>query len=240
MNTQNYENSRSTLAPVLRIGGIAALALILYSIATMIIWFAVGGQPKTALEAFALLQENKVIGLLRLDALMVVCLPLFYLFFAGICAALWKTDGPAAGLAAALAFVGVTLLLATGSVASMAYLSGRYAEAASEAQKALYLAAGEAVIAADYWHATGPAVGGILMQLAGLSISVIMLRGEVFGKGAAIAGIITYALDLAHILVAPFSEDASVAFMIIGGTAYLVWFPLVGWKLLQLSKRTAV
>jgi hypothetical protein len=239
MKTQSSENGSSALSQLLRIGGWAAMALIVYCIATMIILSVVGGQPDSAQEAFTLLRENKLVGVLRLDGLMVVCMPLFYLFFAGICAALWKTDGPVAGLATALTFIGVTLVLATGSVTSMVYLSDRFADAATEAQKALFLAAGEAVIASDMWHGTGPAMGGILMQLAGVWISVIMLRGKVFGKATAIAGIVTYALDLAHILVAPFSVNASVVFMIIGGTAYLVWFPLVGRRLLQLSKASA-
>jgi hypothetical protein len=144
-----------------------------------------------------------------------------------------------AGLATAIAFIGVTLFISTPSVTSMLYLSGKYAGAVTEAQKTLYLAAGEAVIASDMWHATGPVLGGILMQGAGVVFSVLMLRGTIFGKVTAVIGILIYGLDLAHILIAPFSVNASAVFMIIGGTAYLVWFPLAGWRLLRLSKASA-
>lgn len=235
MNEHNFELRDSNLKVLYRIGGAAAMMLLIYTIIVMIIAFGVGGEPSSAEETFALLQENRLVGLLRLDAWTIIGLPLYYLFFAGICAALWKTHGAEAGLAAALAFVGVTLFLATPSVTSMVYLSGKYAEAATEAQKSLYLAAGEAVTASNMWHGIGPAMGGIHMQTAAIWLSVLMLRGNVFSKITAVIGVLTYGLDLAHIVFSFFAPDVGVVFMMIGGTLYLVWFPLVGRRLLQLG-----
>ncbi|MGB7538379.1 MAG: hypothetical protein WBM17_07555 [Anaerolineales bacterium] len=225
------------MSRICRIGGVAAWTLFVYTILVMIIAFGLGGAPSSAEETFALLQENRMVGLLRLDAWTLAGMPLYYLFFAGICAALWRTDGPLAGLATALAFIGVTLFLSTPSVTSMVYLSGKYAGAVTEAQKSLYLAAGEAVIASDLWHATGPVLGGILLQGAGVVLSVLMLRGTIFGKVAAVIGILTYGLDLAHIVFGFFAPDVSVGLMIVGGTLYLVWFPVAAWKLLRSSNK---
>jgi hypothetical protein len=49
-----------------RPGGVAARLLVVYSLATMVQLAVLGGQPGTAAEAFRLLQEDKVVGLLRL------------------------------------------------------------------------------------------------------------------------------------------------------------------------------
>jgi hypothetical protein len=40
----------------------------------------VGGPPDSAAEAFRALQQNKLLGLLRLDFATVLVLPLYYLF----------------------------------------------------------------------------------------------------------------------------------------------------------------
>ena len=58
-----------------RTGGIAALILIVYSLATIVQLIVLGGQPATAAEAFRLLQSNRIIGLLRLDLPTVIAMP---------------------------------------------------------------------------------------------------------------------------------------------------------------------
>jgi hypothetical protein len=150
--------------------------------------------------------------------------------------ALRRTDDPGATLATVFAFIGVTLVLATPSALSMATLSDKYALAKSDAVKMQLLAAGEAVLASDLWHATGAFVGGILLQSAALLISFVMLRGKIFSKATAYVGILTHGLDLAHILVGLILPKLSFVLMAIAGPLYLLWFPLVGRTLLQLGR----
>ncbi len=119
-----------------KLGGATALILLVYSLVTMVLLVVVGGQPETAQEGFAILQNNRLVGLLRLDVLTIlVYMPLYYLLFLGLYAALKKTQPAAATLAFVLAFAGVTLFLATPSVFSWLALSDRFAAATSEAQK---------------------------------------------------------------------------------------------------------
>jgi hypothetical protein len=73
-------------------GGIAALILIVYSLATIVQLLVLGGQPATAAEAFRLLQNSRIVGLLRLDLPTVVVMPLYYFLFLGLFAALRRTD----------------------------------------------------------------------------------------------------------------------------------------------------
>ena len=229
------ESSASDLNGLCWTGGIAAMILIVYSLATIVQLIFLGGQPATAAEAFSLLQSNKIVGLLRLDLPTVVVMPLYYLLFLGLFAALRRLDRANATLSTALVFVGVTLLLATPTALSMVSLSQKYAAATTEATRAQLLAAGEAILATDIWHGTGAIMGGILVQSGAVLISVVMLRSSVFGKTTAYLGIVMHGLDLAHIVFGVFLPLSGVVLMAIAGPLYPIWLFLVGRRLLQLA-----
>jgi hypothetical protein len=218
-----------------RAGGIAAFIFLVYCLATMVQMTLLGGPPSTAADAFRVLQQNKMVGLLRLDFPTVLALPWYYLLFFGLFAALKDTERTHAAIGTALVFFGVTLVLAMPTALPLMALSDKYANATSDAMRAHFLAAGEAVLATDIWHGTGAYMGGILVQTGAVWISVVMLRG-VFSKATAYVGIITHGLDLVHIVMVPFLPKVSSVFMIIAGLGYPVWLFLVGRRLLQLGK----
>jgi hypothetical protein len=221
---------------IYKIAGIASLIFVLYSLVTMILLIVIGGQPETAAEGFSILQENRLLGMLRLDILTLLIVPLYYLIFLGIYAALKKTHVAVATLGALLAFAGVTLFLATPSAFSFITLSDRFASATNPSQQELYLAAGEALLAADMWHSSGAMLGGTLQLIAGLIFSFMMLQSQNFSKATAIVGILTYGLDLVHVLVGFFSPQAGVILMMIAGPLYLIWFPLLGRDFFKLAR----
>jgi hypothetical protein len=127
-------------------------------------------------------------------------------------------------IATCLAFVGVTLLLATPTALSMILLSEKYAAATTEAMRMQIEAAGEAIMAADIWHGTGAVL-----------ICVVMLRGRAFGRTIAYMGIVMHGLDLGHILCGLFLPAAGFVLMAVAGPLYPVWFLLVGRRLLRLA-----
>ena len=220
-----------------RLGGVAALVLLLYSVVTMMVLTLLGVAPSTAAECFAMLQNNRIVGLLRLDLLTVfVYMPLCYLLFLGIYIALRRTNDAYATLATVLVFVGITLFLATPSAFSMMALSDKYAFAATDAQRNQLLAAGEAILASDMWHGTGAIIGSMLLQNGALLISVVMLQSKIFSKAIAYVGILTHGLDLAHLIFLLLVPGLGTILMAIAGTLYLIWFPLVGLRLLQLGR----
>jgi len=221
-----------------KISGVAALIFLGYSLVAMILLMTVGGQPQTAEEGFKMLHDNKVVGLLRLDALTLLVMPLYYLLFLGLYTALKKTHAAPAVVATALGFAGVTLVLATPSVFSWLTLSDKFAAATSEAQKTLFLAAGEAVLASDTWHGTGALMGGLLLQTGALLISAIMLRSSAFGKLTAWVGVITHGLDLLRMLVGFFFATGGIILMAIAGPLYLLWFPLLARDFIRLGRES--
>jgi hypothetical protein len=163
-------------------------------------------------------------------------MPLYYLLFLGLFAALREADCGPVILATGLAFAGVTLVLATPSALSMLSLGDKYAAATTDQARSQLLAAGEAILAADMWHGTGAIIGGILLQSGAVLVSVVMLRTRVFSRTTACVGIVTHGLDLAHAVLGPFVPLAGVVLMAIAGPLYLAWFPLVGRRLLRLGR----
>jgi|GEM_PF-2671249 hypothetical protein len=81
----DYSAPWKNLVPL---AGWAAILLLVYSLATMAFLIALGGMPETAWEGFALLAENRLAGLLRLDILTILVMPLYYLLFLGLYAGL--------------------------------------------------------------------------------------------------------------------------------------------------------
>jgi hypothetical protein len=210
-----------------RIGAAAAIILVVYSLVTMLVLVTLGGQPPTAQETFAMLQSGRLAGLLRLDLLTVVVMPLYYVLFLGIFTALQQTQRTYAALGAVLGAAGVTLFLATPSVFSWLALSDKFAAAANTAEQTRLLAAGEAILASDMWHGSGALVGGVLLQTGAVLVSVAMLGSQAFAKLTAYVGVVTHGLDLVRLLIAFFFPTASVFLMVIAGPLYLLWFPLV-------------
>ncbi len=233
------QDERGDLDHLCRIGGIAALLLLIYSLATMVQMIVLGGQPTSAAQAFDLLQHHRLVGVLRLDLPTVAALPLYYLLFLGLFAALRRSNRANALLSTVLAFAGVTLVLATPTALSMLPLSDKFASATSDAARNQLLAAGEAIMAADIWHSTSAILGGVLLQCGAILISVVMLRGRVFTKTTAWLGIVMHGLDLAHIVGGLFLPVSGVILMAIAGPLYPIWFFLIGRRLLKLASNKA-
>src|SRR5512140_2571772 len=205
LNSYTPYTNMTSQRTVYRLGGTACFILLIYSLTTLLIMSLIGGPPETIEQTFSILHENKIYGLLRLDILTVFLMPLYYLLFYSLFAALKNTDHAISTISMIFAFAGLTLFLATPSVFSYLTLSDKFEVAASDFQKNQLLAAGESILASDMWHGTGARIGGLLLQTGAILISILMLRSNVFNKSTAITGIATHGLDLTHILIGFFA-----------------------------------
>ncbi len=219
-----------------RMGSISTWLLMLYSLATMVILFTVGSQPVSAQVGFDMLRQNRLAGLLRLDVLSILVMPLYYVLFLSLYRALRKSAEALAALAALLVFAGLTLFLATPSAFSWLSLSDRFWAATDPQLRSQLLAAGEAILASDMWHGSGALVGGMLLQTGTLLISVAMLSSQGFGKSTAWVGVMTHGLDLLHIPLELLFPGYGNPLMMIAGPLYLLWFPLVARDLARLAR----
>jgi len=230
-------DEQSQWKSVYKLGGWISLVFILYSLVTMVLLVVIGGQPETAVQAFEMLQENRLIALLRLDFLTLFVVPFYYVIFLGIYVALRRTNPGYASLATLISCAGVTLVLATPSAFSWLSLSDKFTAATTDIQRDELLAAGEAILASDMWHGSGAIIGGMLMLIGVVITSIVMLQNQDFSKTTAYMGIITHGLDLLRMIVGFLAPPASFILMAIAGPLYLVWFPLLARDFFILSRR---
>jgi hypothetical protein len=234
----NISHSRddSSCKTIYWIGGLVSMILIAYCLSTLLIIVFIGPPPETIEECFSILNANKLKGLLQLDILTVFIMPLYYLLFYSFYLALKRTNHELVAISTIMVFAGLTLFLSTSSVFSYLNLSDKYSLATNDFQKNQLLAAGNAILASDMWHGTSALIGGLLLQTGGLIISFVMLKSDVFNKITAYTGIIIFGLDLAHIVVGLFLPIIGSIIMVVAGTFYLLWFPLIGLRLIKLGQ----
>jgi len=89
-----------------------------------------------------------------------------------------------------LEFIGISVYLANNAAIPMFVLSGKYAAAATDAQRSLLLAAGQAVLTRGEDFTPGAFLAFLFLGIAGVAISWVMLRSGIFGKAASYTGIL--------------------------------------------------
>ena len=219
------------------IGGVAAFLQLTCVLMYIIVSVTLGPKPGTVEEYFSLLQANPIVALLRSDLITLILLALYLGTFPALYIALKPISPSFTALATLFTLIAVTVVFATHSDFSMLYLSDRFAEAATAVERSQFLAAGEAVIASNSWHGSGGYMAGILLQSAGVMISVIMLRSKDFSKVTAYAGLLANGLDLIQHILHPFAPSLPSAFLMIAGLFYLVWFPMLARDLFRLGRQ---
>ena len=204
----------------------------------------VGIRPDQAVGWFTLLHNNSLLGLFFLNFFDIADYVLVGLVFLALYIALRKTNRIYAGIAASLSLAGILVYIVSNTSFTMLSLSNQYASAATDAQRSALLAAGQAVLAKGIPGAGYQGVGGLtslfLLAVAGLIISVVMLRSKIFNRVTAYVGITASAFDLAYLSGLAFCQrqtSISWSSLFIGGAGLLlmIWHLLVGVKLFKLS-----
>lgn len=212
--------------PLYVTGGLAAmLAVILIALAVgvFLLW-----PPPTSVEAwFALFQRNRLLGLLDLDLVMAVSAVLLIPLYLALYVALRRVSQSFALLALALGLIGSTLMLAVNPAFTMSGLSDGYAAATTAAQRASYLAAGQAAL--TNWTGTAFDAAYLFSGLAALGFSLLMLRSDLFSKGVAYAGITLGALAL----VPATAGAVGVWVSLISLVPTVMWLALTAQQLIQ-------
>ncbi len=222
------------------IGAAAALIVVVTSLAETIITFFPGGStsPENAVGWFALLQDNRFLGLRNLGLLNIVITGLGIPTFFALFVAQRRKHQAGAGLAMITAFIGIAVFLATNRAFPMLELSSRYAAATTDAQRSTLAAAGEAMLSVGQSHTPGTFLGFLLSEVAGLAISFVMLRSGTFSRITAYAGILGFALMLLFEVFSSFLTGLSSAAMLLamaGGVLMMAWYVLIARRLLQLG-----
>jgi hypothetical protein len=197
--------------------------------------------PSNALAWFALLQEDPFVGLSLLNLFDLINFALVGLIFVALYAALRNVNKSLMLLAITAGLIGVAIYLASNQALEMFFLSEQYAAATTAAQRSILLVAGDVILVTNHpeapYQATGIYLGLILVLVAGLLISIVMLQSGIFGKVAAVCGILANGFALLLFAALIFAPAISWIPPTLAAPFRIIWYVLIAIKLFQLAKR---
>jgi hypothetical protein len=224
----NAETADSGWNSLYKVGGAAALIVAAF-IPIQIIIFVIWPPPSTVIGWFTLFQNNRLIGLLDMDLLLIIDQVLIGLVLLALYIALRRTSQSFMAIALTLALVGIATYFASTAAFEMLSLSDQYAAATTEAQRSMFLAAGQVMLA--IWQGTAFDVGYVLEGVALLITAVVMLRSTLFGKVTAYVGIVVGVMSL----VPPTAGTIGLIFALGSLVPLEIWCILIARRLFQLG-----
>ncbi|MBN1965390.1 MAG: DUF4386 family protein [Anaerolineae bacterium] len=236
-------NSASNRQMLYRFGALIAVVAALgfrRNIAAELSLFTGRVAPNTAEEWFALLQDNRLLGLAYLNLFDVVNYALLGLLFLVLYVALKRSAEGFMIIAASFGVVGAAVYFASNQALAMLSLSDQYAAATTDAGRAIFLAAGEALLAINNPGAVAQGVGIHLsllsITLAGLLISLVMQRSGSFNRLTAYLGIVAHVLVLGYFVALIFAPDLTWLPHTLAAIPIVVWELLIAWRLWGLAR----
>ncbi len=236
------QSKPSAWAGIYSAGAIAALVVVLASLLDIFVMFlpGTGTVPgaRTAVDWFMAYRENALLAMRDMGILNMVTTSCTVVVFFALFGAHRRANPALAALAVLIMCMGATIYLANNMALPMLSLSGQYAAATSESQKALLASAGQALLAQEDIGA-GSFIGFLIPEVAGVLASLVMLRGRIFSRWAAWAGIVgETCLMIFNILAAftPVPYDLAMVFAMAGGPLAMLWMVLTAIRLLQVER----
>ena len=221
-----------------KVGGATALIVFLIPLAEVAISYLPGVERATrgtvtVVDWFTLFQTHWFLGLRNLGFLNLIGAILLAPTVLAIYSAIRRDNEAYAAFGTTVFFVGLAVYIASSRAFPMLSLSGQYASATTDGQRSLLIAAGQAMLV------EGQSRTGIpLVEFSCLVISVVMLRGNVFSKTTAYAGILGNVLLMAvetMLIKLRTLPEWGMVLAVVAGLAMMTWYFLAGRRLLQLG-----
>ncbi|MGB4441755.1 MAG: hypothetical protein WBJ62_05970 [Coriobacteriia bacterium] len=224
-----------TLTMLYRAGAVAALATVaitLFQIVAGVLWPPPDFAPTTAAATHILemAQTAPLLTFVKLDGLMLIDYVLLAVVYVALYAALRRAQPSLMTLGTVFALMAITLYFAVNPAATALVLAGQYVVDGSATG---VVAAMQAVLAG--FQGTGFLVHYLVMGVAGILVGLAMLRSDVFSRGTAIAGILQGAMMLVPVTFG----TVGLLFALGSLIPFIVWFVLVGKRLLRLAGESA-
>jgi hypothetical protein len=232
MNTERAE-TKHDWKPLFNLGGVSALMMVGIIIAQMIVFMSAPPPYEGGASAwFALFQNNKIIGLIDFELLMILYVFLSLPITLALYILLRRVSPSFTAVYIVLSLIGVVSFIVARPAFEMLSLSNGYAAASTDAERAIYLSAGETLLA--IFHGTAFQVSYILGSLGGLIISLVMLKTNLFSKTTAYLRIASSVFDFGLYVpvIGMYISIFSVLFL-------LIWDILVARRLFQLGRGNA-
>jgi len=228
MNDNSFDPRWKDLYKMAGIAAIVSELVILLGIATYFIWpFAPG--IKSTESILQLLHSNPFGGLVSLDLFLFLGNLFSILLYLALYTSLEQVNRSVALVALAVGLIAVVLLIPSRPLVELASLSAQYANAATAAAKAQYLATGDALL--TLFNGTGWFMNTLLGGISLLVSSILMLRGRIFSKATAWVGIITNAVVCGF-----FIPGLGTVLLFLSLPGYMILYFLLARRFFQLGK----
>lgn len=228
---------------IYRLGAFAALTAMAANLLDIILGFGgtemVAYGSKSAIEWFAVYQESWFRGVYGLGILnivyMVAMLPVYFALFG----AHFERQAIAAAITTILFVTAISIYVSNNAAVPLLVLSNKYSLATTDVQRSVLAVAGEAALARGEDFTAGSFIGIFLSGVAAICISLVMLRGGVFGRANAWIGIVGFTFLSIFTIIATFIPALyQISFYYlasIGGILALSWFALTARRFFQLA-----
>jgi hypothetical protein len=214
-----------------RLAGIAAIIseiIILLGFVTYFIWpFTPGVKPVEEILHF--LQTDKLGGLISLDIFLFLGNLFSMMLFLALYVSLKEVNESYALVAVALGLIGLVLLIPSRPIFELFTISRLYSAAATEADKARYLAASETLLA--LFNGTNWFMNTLLGGISLLISSFLMLRSNVYNKATAYVGIFTNAAICGFFL-----PRIGIFLLFLSLPGYMIWYFLLARRFFWMAK----
>lgn len=246
-------NVDQRIRSLILIGGVAALIAAIffrrnltaeYFLFKSMGFFANGplAMPQNTIDWLTIFHQSKFYGLLFMNFFDLINFILIGFMYLAIYQTLKFSDKSLSLIAALLIFSGIVLYLSSTQVFTMVNLSDRYFQTNDLATQSSIVNTGNTLLTlhdANATYTTGLFLPYLLVTLGGLLFSIAMLKSGIFSRPTAIIGIIATAFGLCFYITAPVNPTLNVI-PIAGSAPFLmVWYILVGIKLIKIGKECA-
>jgi hypothetical protein len=227
-----------------KLAAAAALLAVLVALADITLTFFPAGaeQPgtMTAVDWFELFETNWFFGLRNLGLLPnILTLCLLIPVYMALYTTHRNTNQTQAALALILCLLGTGIYLSNNAAFPMLALSAKYAAATTDAHRSLLVAAGEAILARGEDFTPGVFMGFLFGEVAMITISFVLLRGGIFSRATAFAGIlggIFLTVFTIWTTFIPVLFEIAMLLAMLGGLISIAWYILIARRLFQIAR----
>jgi hypothetical protein len=227
--------------PLYRVAGTLALLIVLAGLIDALTSMGIEARDNSSIhviEWFTLYQTNPFAAFSRLGIINMITLSLGIPIYLAFNQAYQQGKPALAAFASILFCIGTAVYLSSNTVFPLFAVSQQYA-AATEAQKPLLEAAGQALLVQGADLTSGTFLGLFLTQIAGILITSGMLKGDKFGKWTGWAGLIGFSLMLLFFFLTAFvpqGYDTAVLISAPGGLILMTYQIMLARRFFQLGK----
>ena len=191
--------------------------------------------PTTPPEWFALIHLHPLRALVELNFFDLVNFVLVALMYLGLFSRLRQARTASTVLAMGLTLLGAALYLSSSQAANLFALGAQFSASTDDAQKQLLLAAGQSALVTGnpVGFGTGVFWSYMSLYLAGLLLSLGMLRDPSFARWTGVLGAVASSIGLGYFFTCAFGPTLSILPAVLSAPCNLVWYVATGIALLR-------